>query len=445
MSELKITLMQHTPILHFQHDQEGATLRATELKPKLDRFMLEHLENPNRNWFISGEEKALNYKIHIKPIGEYDENVKTVDKIPTFFANMGNGKEKKYPIYYKDGLEIIFFSLHNDLLTVIKKNISEFFLVTNFGTRQSKGFGSFYPAEISDGYISIDSIIEKSKEISNCRIISYCYFTVDVKDKNPIHNQLFKSIDYFTRMIRGGISICKPLCFREYRQGMPDRMEKSGVRLCNSKCCKYTKDKNCIYKQTGSVFYLKSLLYKYLESKGVIWDKKTIKDVLDNTEFDSSKRYLYRDLLGLACESQYGNNNKVIKSNNDVERFSSPIFIKPIKINEYKFKVYVGYRILKNEENILNKQFNINLNINRTQTNFNISTPKVFNLEEYFNYIFTQINIDECIGNKQIFFKKRDVKDSIVSVLPNSKFHKEYELITRIFGELKSNYKKQTL
>ena len=43
MSNFKLTfkLKQHTPLIHFQHDQTGATLRATELKPKLDRFLVE--------------------------------------------------------------------------------------------------------------------------------------------------------------------------------------------------------------------------------------------------------------------------------------------------------------------------------------------------------------------------------------------------------------------
>jgi hypothetical protein len=43
MYQLKIQLKQHTPIIHFQHDQAGATLRASEVKPKLDRFLIEML------------------------------------------------------------------------------------------------------------------------------------------------------------------------------------------------------------------------------------------------------------------------------------------------------------------------------------------------------------------------------------------------------------------
>lgn len=452
MNELKIKLEQHTPLLHFQHNQEGVALRATELKPKLDRFIFEHLLEKGETakaegWLIHGEENALNYKIKIKQTQTFDKELLERDKFPTFFANMGNAIDKKLPIFY-NSLEITFFSLYNGLLDVIKDCISEFFFVTNFGTRQSKGFGSFYPEENSEGYKPIQSI--KSKK---CIVVSS--FIVDLQGGSSNvkkFNNLFTSIDYFTRMIRGGINICKPLCFRKDEVGMPNWTE-SGVRLCPGTCKYYIKkdgkNKDCIFKQTGSVFYLKSSLQKYLKNKNKQWDKKTIKEVLYNTEYDNSDVsrekgwYLYRDLLGLASESQYGDiHDKVLKSNNDVERFSSPVFIKPIIINENQFKVYVGYRILKNEENILNKQFNINLNIKGTQKNFNISTPEVFNLEEYFNYIFTQINIDGCIGNKKIFFKNKGLKDSIESVLPNSNSYKEYGLIKNIFNELKSNYNK---
>lgn len=38
-----IILNQQSPILHFQHQQQGATLRASEVKPKLDRFIKEKI------------------------------------------------------------------------------------------------------------------------------------------------------------------------------------------------------------------------------------------------------------------------------------------------------------------------------------------------------------------------------------------------------------------
>ena len=40
MKTLKVTLKQHTPLIHFQHDQYGATLRASEVKPKLDKYII---------------------------------------------------------------------------------------------------------------------------------------------------------------------------------------------------------------------------------------------------------------------------------------------------------------------------------------------------------------------------------------------------------------------
>ena len=39
MYKLEFTLKQHTPLIHFQHDQDGAILRATELKPTLNKFI----------------------------------------------------------------------------------------------------------------------------------------------------------------------------------------------------------------------------------------------------------------------------------------------------------------------------------------------------------------------------------------------------------------------
>ena len=42
MIKLKFSLKQITPMIHFQ-DDDGATIRATELKPKLDRFILSWL------------------------------------------------------------------------------------------------------------------------------------------------------------------------------------------------------------------------------------------------------------------------------------------------------------------------------------------------------------------------------------------------------------------
>ncbi len=80
--ELKYNLIQQTPLIHFQHDQVGATLRATEVKPKLDKFIIAKLEKEfgqlvdengkikhHKEWFID-DTAALNYKMRIETVGE---------------------------------------------------------------------------------------------------------------------------------------------------------------------------------------------------------------------------------------------------------------------------------------------------------------------------------------------------------------------------------------
>ena len=71
MYKLSFTLKQHTPIIHFQHEQEGATLRATEVKPKLDRFIIDKLKQDGKEvpkeWLVGkGDHPALNYKMKIQ-------------------------------------------------------------------------------------------------------------------------------------------------------------------------------------------------------------------------------------------------------------------------------------------------------------------------------------------------------------------------------------------
>ena len=39
--KLEFKLNPQSPLIHFQPDEAGATVRATELKPKLDKFLIE--------------------------------------------------------------------------------------------------------------------------------------------------------------------------------------------------------------------------------------------------------------------------------------------------------------------------------------------------------------------------------------------------------------------
>ena len=115
MHKLEIKLKQHTPLIHFQHDQEGATLRASEVKPKLDKFIVERdFENDfdkckqyligyatDPNTLKSLKEKfdkgyrALNYKIRI-------ESKMIKDSIKLQSEMRINGGQRKYYSYWRD-------------------------------------------------------------------------------------------------------------------------------------------------------------------------------------------------------------------------------------------------------------------------------------------------------------------------------------------------------
>ena len=99
MAILKLELKQHTPIIHFQHYQEGATLRASELKPKLDKFLIEKLKLtavddrgrivPKREylkWFNNKEKLSLDYKVKIID-NDLKPRQRKVEIMPSTFEN----------------------------------------------------------------------------------------------------------------------------------------------------------------------------------------------------------------------------------------------------------------------------------------------------------------------------------------------------------------------
>lgn len=186
MYKLDFKLKQHTPLIHFQHPQEFATLRSTEVKPKLDKFILKKLGyNSSRNgkeiakekgWLIGkGEHPALDYKLKIftnetpteylivsylnerKKIELKRSGINTISPSPyfaqeeltkTIIDRENNVHQDAWDSIDKKGIiheeiQLIVFCYHQGLLVKISELIHEFFVCENFGTRQSKGFGSF--------------------------------------------------------------------------------------------------------------------------------------------------------------------------------------------------------------------------------------------------------------------------------------------------------------
>lgn len=169
-------LVQHTPLIHFQHSEPHACLRATEVKPKLDRFLIEQLEKDDRfgdgrwkKWFVGdGSQQSFDYMMRITPNSEQVERTQSIERAiaraehrppnasfheihKNYFGNMASGnniqdtirKTFKESLFYKDGLTLTIRCFIPELLTLIDEHIRGFFMMHNFGTRQRKGFGSF--------------------------------------------------------------------------------------------------------------------------------------------------------------------------------------------------------------------------------------------------------------------------------------------------------------
>ena len=198
MYKLEFTLKQHTPLIHFQHDQEGATLRASEVKPKLDKFILEQLKyvdpelyqkySSTIKKFFSvkdDEHKASAYKLQTSAIllkkvfcfSLPNSDAELIRKHPKaseiagedfdlsletpFFANnsfikfsgsnkFGNRQirhdsewEKLRLGVFLQDISLTVFSFYQDVFDLVKFCLPYVFALENFGLRQSKGFGSF--------------------------------------------------------------------------------------------------------------------------------------------------------------------------------------------------------------------------------------------------------------------------------------------------------------
>ena len=504
MNQLVIKLKQHTPLIHFQHDQDGATLRASEVKPKLDNFILSKLTSEERGqgehkgWIISKNGRTwLNYKMKIsdnpdnifsmkmnekkeykkkneekdkkngwrieivnygevrnKPEGKVrlvikDEKGKfyygkwrkedskiiyDLDSYPCFFANMGcdinDSQEYRKVSFSEEPFEVILFTKYSEIITILndlnRKILSSFFQKTNFGTRQSKGFGSFYIDESDRLYVKPHS--------------DY-YFNVPIVENN-YYNEfyvLFHRIELFTKTLRAGIN------------------EKRGK---------------------NTIFYFKSLAFMYC--KDILkaeWDKKKVKtefyfydsprrkDSLHKQRYqypddenhdilfwDSTDGYDIRDLLGFSTNEEWQSysdsiEKKVALIRNGrtdfprredtlpVDRMRSPLLIKPIcHVDEDDNVSYTIYLLFQDEEvgmERLKHQQKIcfyskrEKDANGLPKRIMLKLPPSFSMSDYFDYIFNKLQLK-------------------VSEHVEEKYHQEesYDILEDIYEQIKENKSK---
>lgn len=427
MYKLEFTLKQHTPLIHFQHDQDRATLRATEVKPKLDRFIMTKLGDGNysiglqkakiNGWLIgNGEHPALDYKMRVEDLGsstslpiDYEEtnDTKFRPRFPFVFGNLEKESDKKV-FKFSESIKLILVLNSLTLKKAVDELISEFFLFHNFGFRQSKGFGCF---TILNKYSYKDSAYS---------------FTVKLKKSSTMMNKyqlLFESTELLYKTLRSGINA-------------------KGI-------------------------YFKSMMFMYAKSETYMeqWDKRTIREKLysshetyrrvktNRTDRNATVHYrapnqnslLFRDMLGLSTEQDWMNygkekkdkeGNPIFKNGKKVfltdkiskksvketiDRFGSPILFKPIIINEETFRVYIIPNLIP--ESFLNHSFLVK-STSYPGNSFTAKTPESFNTLDFLDFCFKRCFPTDVEMQKHI---QGDIK------------REEAQTLIRIYAELRKS------
>lgn len=372
MYTLKVTLKQHTPLIHFQHDQEGATLRASEVKPKLDKYILNKLtpeekeQGKRDGWIKSKYDKVwLDYKMRIEATGcdiwemkkdtgmvNNRTNKPIINTMPLYFGNINSDNPKN--ISFCSGEVIVYITTRfDDLKKIIDTNKISFFILHNFGTRQSKGFGSFMP-EVSSvsRYMDYDYAKFEWSLPNNINFGSWdCFY------------EFFTAIDFFYKTIRSGIN--------------------------------------------QNEVYIKSLMYFYALDREEYWDKRTIRyefqhftpnkhtdkgEMSDMAEDGNNRKEiarLYRDMLGLSSPQTWKSYDDVItkehvseRTEDEIERFRSPILIKPI-FNNGSFDVY----LIPLSIPALYKDADFRISSKARRSSFIMKTPSEFDVCDFLRFI----------------------------------------------------------
>ena len=373
------TLLPQSPLIHFQHGQSAATLRATEVKPKLDRYIISRYRREHDGKDVPGSWKmpntpegktALKYKLRItadgerktvdigmkkerKPDGKF-RNVRTPYDI--YYGNMGDNAEKK-GVFAQSTLAVT--CMVGDLLEYIDSVLFDFFIVTNFGTMQDKGFGSFrvkgYPKSVGD-------LCKIIKDEYGC---AKCYYFKTTGDKS------FRQIKTVYSLIKSGVNM-------GFMPRTPDA-------------------------------YRRSMLFTYMHGKGIgnekAWMKQNgISPAIGEHPYhpnsgDSVECYV-RALLGIGEAIEYKNSTtnshdkvtvKIAETGKEIERLSSPIMFKVIGKPEAQFVIFFGRTI---NEDIYGKTFSFSSSMGRGTLKVpeKSELPENF-MDDFMNYVFKELKI----------------------------------------------------
>ena len=165
----------------------------------------------------------------------------------------------------------------------------------------------------------------------------------------------------------------------------------------------------------------------YAKSRNINWDKKYLKQqfINDKEESDLEKNdnvFIVRDLLGLSTNQfwkSYEFNVRHPKKGdklegeeipeNEIQRMKSPIMIKPIEIDDNKFKIYLILNTIDNE--MLSTSFTLLKTVGKGKSEKikekieNFKVWEDFDLDDYFSFLM-RFDINNHIEDKSHHFAK---------------------------------------
>lgn len=380
---LEVQLEAQSPMIHFQYRQPGATIRASEVKPKLDRLILDRLQKETGkstdelkksgeygSIFTDQEHDALNYRMELDASESPYKVVEvgTMREYGIFFGNSGKDDDEKVKgILSNPRLTILCFN--KTLRSLIECRLETFFLVTNFGTMQSKGFGSFVPRELyasnpkltPDEKKKIAAALKEETHSEKCYAMIFGAVPEDMDAKNEYCKKIFDEIKSFYSIMKSGQNFkgySRSYLYQYMHIGRTGNTQNAGnMSIDNEKAW---------MKQNG----IAPIVAKPENTK-----KMDVKD--------ENPRYV-RSLLGVAGTTTFVNNigkrETIIISDarskqkeDRIERMNSPILFKIVKNN-----VFIAARDVPDE--IYDQKFEFANK--KTQKKGIIKTPSIHDFKE---------------------------------------------------------------
>lgn len=401
-SVIAFELEQMTPMVHFQGEEDGAGIRASDLKPRFDAFLQRYLYDEIKNYTLSQEKSDDTDKISISKLA-FDYKVKIINsdkKTISFYKGKNRkGENTFYGSFYgelEDGkssfyneIKVIMISPHQDLREIIKDYFPIFLAVNGFGLRNNKGYGYFkqkkdnedaiiknikkYQSEENE-YIKKEGRENKEKGIG---IYQFTFLEKEKVKEKKIHNILDK-VKIFHQIVKSGKKPILSLMLEKAEIEEGATLEKKALKL-----------------------FLKKMEYDIsaLTKKG---ESDSCEDNFDN--LDKEKIYYVRGLLGLAPFYEF---NKVGATFNieikDKEnfRFASPIKYLPISYN--RVIILVDYSQIEDFREEVKEERK-----KASTVTFSLEKSKIFKVKKGKNLNFLQKSKKFSLKKrKEISLKKR--------------------------------------